>query len=74
MVKRITSKAFRSSCSQMFYKIVVLKNFAKFTGKPLCWSHFLNKAAGLKRLHHKCFHKIFPKFSRATYNIMPFIQ
>ena len=28
---------FRSSCSQ----IVVFQNFAKFTWKNLCWSHFL---------------------------------
>ena len=27
----------------MFYKIGVLKNVAKFTGKRLCWSHFLIK-------------------------------
>ena len=32
---------FRSSCSQMFFKIDFLKNFAKFTGKHLCWSLFL---------------------------------
>ena len=37
----ITSKAFRSSRSQMFYKIGVLKNFAKFTGEQLCCSYFL---------------------------------
>ena len=29
---------FRSSRSQMFFKIGVLKNFATFTGKHLCWS------------------------------------
>ena len=28
---------FRSSRSQMFFKIGVLKNFAIFTGKNLCW-------------------------------------
>ena len=28
----------RSSCSQMFFKIGVLKNLADLTGKPLCWS------------------------------------
>ena len=39
----ITSKAFRSSRSQMFYKIGVLKNFVKLTGKHLCWSHFLKR-------------------------------
>ena len=27
--------------SQMFFKIRVLKNFTIFTGKHLCWSHFL---------------------------------
>ena len=28
---------FRSSRAQMFFKISVLKNFALFTGKHLCW-------------------------------------
>ena len=43
------------SCSQMFFKLVVFKNFANFTGKHLCWSLFLIKlqafrpAAFLKR-------------------------
>ena len=32
-----------SSCSQMFFKIGVLENFAIFTGKRLCWSFFLIK-------------------------------
>ena len=32
----------------MIYKIGVLKNLAKFMGKPICWNHFLNKAAGLR--------------------------
>ena len=31
----------------MFYKIGVLKNFAKFTGKSLCWSLFSNKVQAL---------------------------
>ena len=33
----------RSSCSQMFFKIGVRKNFAILTGKYLCWSLFLIK-------------------------------
>ena len=33
----------RSSRSQMFFKIGVLKNFALFTGKHLCWSLSLTK-------------------------------
>ena len=32
-----------NSCSQMFFKIDVLKNFGNFTGKQLCWSLFLIK-------------------------------
>ena len=46
---------FRSSRSQMFFKIGVLKNFANFTAKHLCWSTFFIKlqawraAALLKR-------------------------
>ena len=31
----------RSSRSEMFFKIVVVKNLAKFTEKHLCWSLFL---------------------------------
>ena len=38
----------RSSLPEMLYKTVALKNFAKFTGKHLCRSFFLNKAAGLQ--------------------------
>ena len=35
---------FRSSGSQLFFKIIgVLNNFAIFTGKNLCWSLFLIK-------------------------------
>ena len=33
----------RSSGSQMFFKIGVLKSFAMFTGKHMCWSPFLIK-------------------------------
>ena len=33
---------------EVFYKNVVLKNSAKFTGKHLCQSLFFNKGAGLK--------------------------
>ena len=58
-VDLITSKAFRSSRSQMFYKIGVLENFVKFTRKHLCWSHFLIKL-------HTCFPIIFVKFSRTS--------
>ena len=36
----------RSSSSKMFFKISVLKNLAKFTGKHLCQSFFFNKVTG----------------------------
>ena len=38
----------RSGYSQIFIKISVLKNFAIFTGKHLCWSLFLRKLQVLK--------------------------
>ena len=52
-----------SSCSQMFFKIVVLKNIAIFKGKRQCWSPFLIKLQAWmktyhfikKRLQHRCF-------------------
>ena len=60
----------------------VLRNFAKFTGKHLCQSLFLNKVAGLrkfnkaavavavllkKRLWHRCFPVNFAKFLRTLF-------
>ena len=66
----------RSSRPEVFCKKVVLRNFAKFTGKHLCQSIFFNKVAGLraanlfkKRLWHRCFPMNFVKFLRA-----PFLQ
>ena len=45
----------RSCHSQMFFKKVVLENFAIFTGKHLWWSLFITKFIK-KRLRHRCFH------------------
>ena len=49
----------------VFCKKSVVKNFANFTGKHPCWSHFLNKVPGLQpasflkkdssAFQHKCF-------------------
>ena len=39
---------FRSSLLEVFCKKVILRNFAKFTGKRLCQSFFFNKVAGLR--------------------------
>ena len=54
----------------------VLGNFARFTGKHLCQSVFLNQVAGLrpaislkKRLWHRCFPMNFAKFLKT-----PFLQ
>ena len=47
----------------------VLINFAKFTGKHLCQSLFLNKVAGLRHRWHQCFLVNFAKFIRT-----PFLQ
>ena len=47
---------------KVFFEKVVLKSFAKFTGKHLCGILVFNKVAGLrsatllkKRLSHSCF-------------------
>ena len=47
-------RIFRSSRTQMFFKTGVLKRFANFAGKHLCWSLFLKslQAVGLQ-LHKK---------------------
>ena len=37
--------------SQRFYKIFALKNFAKFTGKNLCWSLVLTTKLKKKRFY-----------------------
>ena len=64
---------FRSSHSQLFIKIGVLKSFSNFTGKHLCWSLFLKslQAEGLqiylKSLQHMCFPVKFVKFLRTHF-------
>ena len=40
--------SFRSSRPDVFCKQGVLRNFAKFTGKHLCQSRFINRVAGLR--------------------------
>ena len=43
----------RSSRPEVFCKIDVLKNFAKFTGKHMCPSLFFNKVADLRPVTFK---------------------
>ena len=54
-------------------KKTLLKNFAMFTGKHLCWNLCFNKNAGLqtcnfikKRLQHRCFLDNTAKFLRTA--------
>ena len=54
----------RSSCSQVFSKISVLKKFVNFTRKHKCWSHFLIKPPKIKRLQHRCSPVNFAKLLR----------
>ena len=58
----------RSSRPEVFFEKGILRNFAKFTGKHLCQSLFLNKVARLrpatlskKKLWHRCFPVNFAK-------------
>ena len=53
----------------MFFKISVLKNFAIFEGKYMCWSLFLIKVQAfklakllIKRLQRRCFYVYIAKF------------
>ena len=59
----------------MLYKKGIVKNFAKYTGKHLCWTHFFDKVKGLRlvtllenRLQHRCFPKTFAKPLRITFS------
>ena len=59
----IKGKTLRSSRSQMFFKIVILKKFAELPRKHLCWSVFLIKKQAWrpaylskkKRPQYRCF-------------------
>ena len=73
--KSILFCSYRSSRSEMFFKVGILKNFAIFTGEHLCWSLF-NKVAGLnacnflkKRLQCKCFPVNIAKFFKTSFSI-----
>ena len=46
---------YKSSHSQIFFRIGVLRNFAMFTGKHMCWSLILIKLQVLKNISDGCF-------------------
>ena len=63
-----------NSRSQIFFKKGVLKNFAMFIGKHLCWSRFLIKFQCCRhaflfknKLQHSCFYVIIAKLLRAAF-------
>ena len=65
-------KKFRSSRSQMFFKIGVLKSFTIFSGKHLFWSLFLIKLHAYiikKRLQHMRFPMNIAKLLRTAFYI-----
>ena len=67
-------KSSQKQPSEVFYKKVVLRNFAKFNGKHLYKSLFFNKVAGLypatllkNILWHRCFPVTLSKFRRTPF-------
>ena len=61
----------RSNRLQMFFKMDVLKIFANFTGKHLCWILFLIKLHALRppeRLQHRSFPVKFANFLRTAFS------
>ena len=65
---------YRSSRPEVFCEIGALKNFAKFTGKHLCQSHFFNKVAGRRPVAlwkkgpwQRCFLVNFAKYLRTPF-------
>ena len=72
----IVTLCFQKQPIELFYKKSVLRNFTKFTGKPLCHGLFFNKAAGLrpatlskKKLWYRCLPVNFAELLR-----IPFLQ
>ena len=55
----------KNSCSEVFCRKGVLKNFAKFTEKQLCACLFQLTTLLKMRVRHRCFPVIFSKFLRA---------
>ena len=73
-IGKCSSENLRSSRSQMFFKIGVLKNFSMFAKKHLCSSLFLIKLGPWrpafllkKRFQHRCFPVNIAKFLRTAF-------
>ena len=72
-IKAYLKPSDRSSRSQMFFKTNVLKHFAIFEGKHLCWTLFL-RVSGFqafnfikKRLQQRCFPVNTAEFLRTVF-------
>ena len=63
---RVAQTAFVWQISDLDFKRSVLKNFAKFIGKHLCRSLFLNKVVGLSSIFKNTF---FTEYLRATASV-----
>ena len=57
----VRTRHYRSSLSQMFFQIDVLKSFANFTGKHQCWSLASNF------IKNRCFPVKFANFLRTPF-------
>ena len=57
----------RDSGSEVFFKLIVLKNFAKLTEKHLCWSLILIRLQTKTKLQHKCFFVNIVKIFKKTF-------
>ena len=72
-VLKVLASINRSNRLQIFFKLVILKNFSNSTGMHLCWSLFLRKFYRpednfiVKRIQHRCFLVKFAKFWRITF-------
>ena len=57
----------RDSGSEVFFKLIVLKNFEKLTEKHLCWSLILIRLQTKTKLQHKCFFMNVVKIFKKTF-------
>ena len=69
----LENKKDRSSRWQMLFKIGVLKNFASFTGKHLCWSLFLKKLFEKDLLLKETSRQVLSLCSRAPHALVPHV-
>ena len=69
----LENKKDRSSRWQMLFKIGVLKNFASFTGKHLCWSLFLKKLFKKDLLLKETSRQVLSSCSLAPHALVPHV-